>query len=404
MTDELSVAVAGKRVGLLLHEDYHYSFRYDSPGQLDARNDLVSLTMPVRARSFETQVLPPPFQSVLPEGELLIRLRARFGKALNLEHDVNLLALVGHNTVGRVTFHSPQPEDGRDTPTNSGELPTYDLQAVLRHPDAEALLDELIDTYGIRSGIGGVHPKVLLDERGMQLTITCNNVIVKAAGPRYPHLPVNEHFCLAASRAAGIPTVASHLSDTGDLLAIERFDRGADGEPIAFEEMCALRHLSRTGKYDGGYEDIVDVMRQIPCHDTMRALETFYCMVVLASATRNGDAHLKNFGVLYGSTDRVDFAPAYDLVTTTVYLSKDTPALALAGRKVWPDRSALEAFGLHVCGLRTAAVRRALEQVVSAVAETAAELQRFGRAEPRCRALCEAMHREWTKGLAVLEG
>lgn len=400
MSDALAVAVSGKRVGTLTYENYAYTFRYDQPRDLDPKSDLVSLTMPVRAQSYDTQVLPPPFQSVLPEGDLLIRLRARFGKALNLDDDFQLLRLVGRNTIGRVMFYPDGEKEAAGT--GSPAHAPYDLVTVLRHPDAVELLTELIDTYGIRSGIGGVHPKALLESGRRQLTVTSGDLILKAAGPEFPHLPVNEHFCLMASKAAGISTADTHLKDTGDLLAIERFDRTPRGDPLAFEEMCALRHLSRHGKYDGGYEDIAQIIRQIPCHHMTQALEQFFAIVALAIATRNGDAHLKNFGVLYHSINQVELAPAYDLVTTTVYLSKDLPALELEGHKRWPTRKRLEQFGLHTCDLRPAVVRRCLERVRSAVSDTAIAIARFGRNEPRFRALCDAMEDQWTLGLRDL--
>ncbi len=50
----------------------------------------------------------------------------------------------------------------------------------------------------------------------------------------------------------------------------------------------------------------------------------------------NGDAHLKNFGILYeeGMQNRF-LAPAYDVVNTLIYLEKDKPALTMFGKKVW---------------------------------------------------------------------
>ncbi len=393
----LTVYVAGKPVGALTYEDYQYSFSYEAPTQLDPTTDMVSLTMPVRARSYDTQILPPPFQSVLPEGDLLIQLRARFGKALNLDEDFNLLRLVGHNTIGRLTF-----SELGDKPRAQSKA-SLDLDAVLRHPDATELLNELIDRYGLYSGIGGIQPKALLPaQSGPQLTITHDSTIIKAAGYDYPKLPMNEYFCLQASQAAGIPTVSFRLSKTRELLVVDRFDRTPEDRPLAFEEACALLRLGRQGKYTGSYEQIAEVIQQIPCRQTPTALESFFRTVALSMVIRNGDAHLKNFGVVYHSSESVSFAPAYDLVTTTVYFSDDVPALELAGRKLWPDRETLEHFGLQACGLRRAAVRRSLEAVENALHETDAKLQRFGKAEPAYRELTRKMREQWGLGARSL--
>lgn len=49
----------------------------------------------------------------------------------------------------------------------------------------------------------------------------------------------------------------------------------------------------------------------------------------------NGDAHLKNFGVLYSDPVKFDtrLAPAYDIVNTTAYIPEDSLALDLSGNK-----------------------------------------------------------------------
>jgi serine/threonine-protein kinase HipA len=53
-------------------------------------------------------------------------------------------------------------------------------------------------------------------------------------------------------------------------------------------------------------------------------------MVALSCAIENGDAHLKNFAVLYENAQSpVVLAPAYDLVSTTVYHVRDVLALEL---------------------------------------------------------------------------
>ena len=47
----------------------------------------------------------------------------------------------------------------------------------------------------------------------------------------------------------------------------------------------------------------------------------------------NGDAHLKNWSVIYREKVTPQLAPAYDLVSTIQYVANDTLALNLAGEK-----------------------------------------------------------------------
>ena len=394
---ELSVRVGELPVGTLYYEDYAYSFRYERPEKLDPHEHLVSLTMPVRARAYETQMLPPPFQSVLPEGELLSRLRMRFGKVLRLDDDFALLALVGSHTIGRVTFARA------DGPMRT-RIPGVDLDLVLRHVDGKALLEELIESYGFRIGVGGVQPKALLSTGSLHATVPTKDFLIKLSGDDYPMLTINEFFCMEASRAAGIPTADAQLSNNHELLVVRRFDQNSEGQVLAFEEMCALLQLSRHGKYDGSYEGIARVIAQIPCANTQSTLRDFFAMLVLSMTLRNGDAHLKNFGVLYEQTASVTLAPSYDLVTTTAYLTGDQPALALGGRKAWPTRQQLELFGLQSCNLRRPAIREVFERVETGIARTLERLQRFAVAHAESAALCDAMSRAWRDGLATLKG
>jgi len=63
---------------------------------------------------------------------------------------------------------------------------------------------------------------------------------------------------------------------------------------------------------------------------------------VLNCALRNGDAHLKNFGIVYDDVlGEARLSPVYDLVTTSIYLPKDGLALTLNGTTQWPDSKVL---------------------------------------------------------------
>jgi serine/threonine-protein kinase HipA len=66
---------------------------------------------------------------------------------------------------------------------------------------------------------------------------------------------------------------------------------------------------------------------------------------------KNGDAHLKNFGLLYTDPETNDcrLSPTYDVVCTTAFLPKDLPALSLVRTKAWPTREALIKFGREHC-------------------------------------------------------
>jgi serine/threonine-protein kinase HipA len=67
-------------------------------------------------------------------------------------------------------------------------------------------------------------------------------------------------------------------------------------------------------------------------------MERLFTLIVINCALRNGDAHLKNFGIVYDDVQgEARLAPVYDLVTTSVYLPKDSLALTLNGTTRWPS-------------------------------------------------------------------
>lgn len=65
------------------------------------------------------------------------------------------------------------------------------------------------------------------------------------------------------------------------------------------------------------------------------SLAQVFATVSLSCIVGNGDAHLKNFGLLYSDPLQRDarLAPAYDIVNTTAYIPDDVLALDLAGNK-----------------------------------------------------------------------
>jgi serine/threonine-protein kinase HipA len=75
-------------------------------------------------------------------------------------------------------------------------------------------------------------------------------------------------------------------------------------------------------------------------------LERLFTLIAINCALRNGDAHLKNFGILYDDVQgEARLAPVYDLVTTSVYLPRDSMALTLNGTTKWPSANELQRLG-----------------------------------------------------------
>lgn len=142
-------------------------------------------------------------------------------------------------------------------------------------------------------------------------------------------IPMNEHLTMQiANQVYGIQTAANGLCFSKDgqpVYITRRFDVQPDGSKLGQEDFCSL--IGRTEqidgenfKYEGAYEDIADAIRQyVPAW--MPAMERFFQLVLFNYIYANGDAHLKNFSILYTKDGEPMLAPAYDLINTFVHIN-----------------------------------------------------------------------------------
>ena len=107
-------------------------------------------------------------------------------------------------------------------------------------------------------------------------------------------------------------------------------------------------------------------------------LEKLFALIALNCTLRNGDAHLKNFGIVYDDVlGQARLAPVYDLVTTAIYLPKDSLALTLNGTTRWPDHKALRRLGETRMSGTPATVRQILERISDGLSQTEIDLRSY---------------------------
>lgn len=320
--------------------------------------DAVSLLMPVSQLSYQmpvagfTHILPPVFDQNLPEGALRAHLQARFAKVIPEMGDFELLGLLGNSHIGRIRVLNV----GVD-PAIRPVRPTINPSDFLDAADSAPLMMELIEKVAIDSGVSGVQPKALaLAEFYIgsdRVTVEQNQLIVKASGIDYPWLAANEYLCMEAARGCGLRVPVVRLTSDQQVLLVERFDFDSSGRPIGFEDMACLSARTSDQRYDGSYEDIASSLCTFVGDEFLEdALESFFTAMVLNCAIENGDAHLKNFGLIYRDPSTPPaLAPLYDVVCTTAYIVEDQLALALNGSRRFPRRAEIEQFGFDSCHL-----------------------------------------------------
>jgi serine/threonine-protein kinase HipA len=370
----------------------------------------VSVTMPVRLESWSAPFgLLPIFEMNLPEGALRERLRLAFAKATGTFDEFDLLTIVGRSQVGRIRHTGDKEQLQEDVPFQS-------VDEILERSRGGELFRYLLDKFASFSGISGVQPKILVrDEKtftevehtGHRLSQSYKGAthIVKFWEPNeYPQLAANEYFCLGAARNCGLDVPPYRLAEDGMALVIDRFELRMDGTYRGFEDFCVLNGRRTDEKYRGSYE--TSVMKRFGqfanSTHVNEDMEKLFTLIVLNCVLRNGDAHLKNFGIVYDYVQgEARLAPAYDLVTTSVYLPKDSMALTLNGTTKWASAKELQRLGETRLGATPARVREILERIDAAIANTSKELRVYIKEHTEFDDIGNRMLQQWEQGVAL---
>jgi len=403
----IKVWTDGAEAGLLDRSGQRGTTFLYQPGVPEPR--AVSVTMPVRLASWDISYgIAPIFEMNLPEGVLRERLRLAFAKAVGTFDDYDLLGIVGRSQVGRIRY------TGHEESLNQ-EVPFQSVDEILARRRQGDLFHHLLDKFASFSGISGVQPKFLIRDEdafsktafnGARLSESYRGAthIVKFWEAReYPQLAANEYFCLRVAEKCGLEVPSYRLAEDGAALVVDRFDLRADGSYRGFEDFCVLNGKGTDKKYSGSYEtSILKRFTQFANSPQVNIdLEKLFTLIALNCALRNGDAHLKNFGIVYDDVlGEARLAPVYDLVTTSVYIPKDGMALTLNGSTRWPTARELQLLGETRAACTPARGRDVLSRIAEAIEETSSEVQKYIKDHAAFADVGEGMLKEWRRGIA----
>jgi len=377
----LDVYIGSEKAGVLAHESNKYIFTYKS----DTKN-LVSVTMPIRTQSWTSQKLHPIFEMNLPEGALKEAIKERFAKVTDMS-DLGMLNLIGAYVIGRVKYAKAEKEDE-----------TIELGDILNN-DTHKLFESLMLKFAIRSGVSGVQPKILLDIYDKNTLVT-ENYIVKSWGDEYPELALNEFFCMEAVRFSGLEVPKYYLSENRSMFIMKRFDLKEDGTFYGFEDGCVLLGKSTDEKYSASYEDLAKAIKSsVGVEHRKRALKDLFKALIMNHLLRNGDGHLKNYGILYENdyTDAV-MAPIYDVVCTTVYIKEDIPALKISDGKLWFKEKTYCNFAKNTCQMKIQEIDETIKVCLNALKKASHALDIYIEKNSEIKEFASELKEEWRKG------
>ena len=234
-----------------------------------------------------------------------------------------------------------------------------------------------------KMSIQGVQPKLSarLNVQAGQFEIVDQGgqYILKPPSPSYAHLPENEDLTMRLATTVGIE-VPLHglLRGQGGSWTyfIRRFDRPKRNKKMAVEDFAQLSLRNRTTKYNSSMEQVATVLEQFTTYPKVEFLDLF-TRTIFCFLTGGEDMHLKNFSLITRGP-RVQMAPAYDFLNSTIALRnpQEELALPLRGKKrKITRRDLVDYFGKERLGLNTKSVEEVLGSIEKESQKWPAEIE-----------------------------
>lgn len=288
--------------------------------------------------------LPPVLSNLLPEKDL--RKMAAQNLKVAEENEFELLRGLGKGLPGAIIARE----------LTKKEIPPYVLEgkAEIAPPESERQLDD-------ESSLAGIMMKFSIEVEDnvhrMAKRGHLGNWIVKTPTLTHKHLPTNEFTSMKLAEAVGIKIPEIQLikmkaiKDLPDLrygdeeyaYAIKRFDRNKKARVHTedFAQVLDRYPKDKYGKFN--YATIANVIKNV-FPNTLENLHQFYARLVVNLMIGNGDAHLKNWSVLYSDGIHPELSPAYDIVFTRAFTKTDTSIAFNVGGEKDTSKLALRHF------------------------------------------------------------
>lgn len=285
-----------------------------------------------------SQGLHPLLANLLPESGMRPWITQQL--AVNAADDTVLLAALGHDLPGALQIKALATE----------AIPP----GVLDFNATTIALPPVASNVPAMFSLAGSQYKVQLHEAGGQFQTADvghpGNWLVKLPSRLYTGLPQNEFTALTLAQLAGVTVPPFRLLSCSGLpamplvpapqeeyaLALQRFDRAANGARVHAEDFAQVLFKPPQAKYSVQAAEIhgqvVHGFTGAPLAGTQQLARRLLVNVLLG----NGDAHLKNWSLLYPDRQHAQLAPAYDLVCTQTLLPEDRQQpLSIGGCNDW---------------------------------------------------------------------
>lgn len=283
------------------------------------------------------QRLHPTLSNLLPEGSL--RELIAQGLKVHIDNEFYILSYLGKDLPGGLVA---EPIDPNDVPQ----------KVISTHGKAKAVGFEKI-TQQNKFSLAGVQMKFSMTEKDGRYNLSKEGVlgdwIIKTPSTKHQEVPTNEYSAMRLASLVGINIPEIKLVELNKLdnlpkinlpdeklaFAIKRFDRDGNTR-IHMEDFAQVLVKYPHEKYNSAnYEQIGRILYEYS-GDGLADAQQFARRLLVNILLANGDAHIKNWSLLYFDQITPRLSPAYDIVTTSVYIEDERHhALNLAKTKDW---------------------------------------------------------------------
>lgn len=289
----------------------------------------------------KNQRLHPALSNLLPEGSL--RELIAQGLKVHIDNEFQILSYLGKDLPGALVVEPMEPDD-----VPKSILTTHGKAKAMRFAKT---------AQKNKFSLAGVQMKFSMKEKDGRYNLTNGDVlgdwIIKTPSTKHKDVPLNEYTAMTLAELAGvnIPQIKLvelnkldnlpqiNLPDERMAFAIKRFDRDKNRR-VHMEDFAQVLVKYPHDKYNSAnYEQIGRILYEYS-GDSLTDAQQFARRLLVNILLANGDAHIKNWSLLYANQITPRLSPAYDIVTTSVYIDDERHyALNLGKNKDWYEAS-----------------------------------------------------------------
>ncbi|MCI8210445.1 phosphatidylinositol kinase [Pseudomonas sp. S25] len=280
--------------------------------------------------------------NLLPEGAL----RDFLSQAMKVHRDNEfpLLGWLGRDLPGALIA----------SPLDASEIP----QMALRHHGK--IQPTVIDIPDSRAhfSLAGVQMKFSMrDQDGRYITgdpDAPGDWIIKTPSTVHPFVPLNEYTAMTLAALAGVDIPDIKLIPMSNIEAlpninlpneqyafgIRRYDRLPDNQRVHSEDFAQIFFAYAHDKYRAASYDQIGKLIYQNSRQGQRDAAQMAVRLLINILLANGDAHLKNWSMIYPDGRNAELSPAYDIVVTKAYIPDERQfALNMGMSKNWYEVS-----------------------------------------------------------------